>query len=131
VAAQIAVYKLERFVCPILRLLGEGGTLMLGGDVDVTQLINVSQLRQPAHHAPPPYLLEGAEVDVPEPVMPPPGIITTASGEVDRPCDLQSQHIQLVTTAGNPCQQSALTIKNLQDTIFNVDLGPALVELPN
>jgi hypothetical protein len=43
---------------------------MLGGDADVTQLLDVSQLWQPAHHAPPPHLLEGAEVDVPEPVVP-------------------------------------------------------------
>jgi hypothetical protein len=66
---------------------------VLGGDADVTQLLNVSQLRQPAHHAPPPHPLESAEVDVPEPVVPPLGIITMAHSETERSCNLQLQHV--------------------------------------
>jgi hypothetical protein len=104
---------------------------MLGGDADITQLLNVNQLRQPAHHAPSPNLMESAEVDVPEPVVPPPGVIATARGETDWPRDLQSRHVQPVLAAGNCCQQLALAIMNLQHSIFNVDFGPALVELPN
>jgi hypothetical protein len=44
-AAQVTVYEIERLVHPILGLLGEGGALVLAGDADVAQLLNVSQLR--------------------------------------------------------------------------------------
>jgi hypothetical protein len=42
---------------------------VLGDDADVAQLLNVSHLGQPAHHALPPHPLQSAEVDVPEPIM--------------------------------------------------------------
>jgi hypothetical protein len=87
------MYELERLVRPVLGLLGEGGTPVLGGDADVAQLLNMSPLRQPTHHALSPHLLQSTEVDVPESIMPPPDIIAMMCGEADRSRDLQSQHI--------------------------------------
>jgi hypothetical protein len=66
---------------------------------------------------------------MPEPIMPPPGIIATTCDEADRPRNLKSQHIQPIPVVGNPCQQPALMITDLQDTILDVNLGPDLIEL--
>jgi hypothetical protein len=87
------VDKLELLQCTVRSLSRKRPPLVLGHHAGVAQLLDVVDLRHPAHHLLTLELPERLEVEMPKPLMPMLGLIISTSGEAEGPSHLHVKHV--------------------------------------
>jgi hypothetical protein len=119
-AAVIAVDELELLLCAVHSLTGKGPPLELGHHACVAQLLDVVNLRHPAHHLLTPKLPEHLEVEMPESFVPSPSLIVSTSGEAEGPDHRHVKHVQPVVPAVDLGEKTAAAVPDPEHPSVNL-----------
>ena len=92
-------------------------------------LIELIDLRQPAHHAALRQLSQHLEVQVPILGMPSPRVVTAPCGQAGRLCNAEDEHVEPVATAVYPRKYATLLAADREHTVLDEHLVAVLVEL--
>jgi hypothetical protein len=107
---------------------GEKAALELGHHAGVSHLLDVVDLRHPAHHLLTPELPKRREVEMPKPFIPAPGLIVSTSGEVEGPGHLHVKHIQPVAPTVDLSEKTTATVLDSEHPSINLHSRATLVE---
>jgi hypothetical protein len=121
--------KLELLQHVVRSLTRKRPPLELGHDTGVTQLLNVVDLRHPAHHLLTSELLKCLEVEMPKPFMLAPGLIILMSGKAEGPGHLHVKHVQPVVPAVDLGEKTTAAVPDPEHPSVNLHSRAALIKL--
>jgi hypothetical protein len=102
--------------------------LVLGHHVCVAQLLDVVDLRHPAHHLLAPELPERLEVEMPKLLMLMPGPIISTSGEAEGPSHLHVKHVQPVAPMVDLGEKATAAAPDPEHPLINLHSRAGLVK---
>jgi hypothetical protein len=103
--------------------------LVLGHHACVAQLLDVVDLRHPAHHLLAPDLPEHLEVEMPKPLMPKPSLIVSTSDEAEGLDHLHVKHVQPVALAVDLGEKATTAVPDPEHPSVNLHSQASLVKL--
>jgi hypothetical protein len=103
--------------------------LVLGHHACVAQLLDVVDLRHPAHHLLAPDLPERLEVEMPKPLVPMPSLIVSTSDEAEGLDHLHVKHVQPVALAVDFGEKATTAVPDPKHPSVNLHSRASLVKL--
>jgi hypothetical protein len=122
------VDELELLLCVVQSLSRKRPPLVLGHHACVTQLLDVVDLRHPAHHLLTSELMERLEVEMPKPLVPIPGLIISMRDKAEGSGHLHVKHVQSVAPAVDLGEKVTATVLDPEHPLANLHSQAALIE---
>jgi hypothetical protein len=128
-AAEVPVDKLKLLQRVVQSLSKKRSSLVLGHHAGVPQLLDVVDLRHPAHHLLAPELPERLDVVMPKLLVPTPCLIISMSGEAEGPSHVHVKHVKPIAPVVDLGEKATAAVPNLKHASINLDARATLVNL--
>ena len=114
--------ELEQLLPAVLGFSREQSPPLIGDDAGVTELPDMFDRRQPAHHVVLGELVEHVEVEVAVAFMPAPRFIILARGEAERLRRLEVEDVEMIHAVLDLDEKPTVLVPNPQHTSINLHL---------